>query len=160
MPMPALLGVDVGLHTGLALYGADGRLRWARSQHLGSIHHLRRAAPALLYGLPEAEFLLLEGGGPLADAWTAAAVRAGRSVERVSAETWRGELLYPREQRSGPDAKRAAESLARGVIGWSALSQPKTLRHDTAEAILVGLWGVIRLGWLAEVPSVIRQARP
>jgi len=44
----ALLAVDVGVRTGLALYGDDGRLRGYRSHNLGSIARLRRAAPAFI----------------------------------------------------------------------------------------------------------------
>ena len=37
-----LLAVDLGLRTGLAAFGDDGRLRWYRSQHFGSTASLRR----------------------------------------------------------------------------------------------------------------------
>lgn len=46
--MTALLAVDVGVRTGLALYGDAGRLRWYRSHNLGSIARLKRAAPAFI----------------------------------------------------------------------------------------------------------------
>jgi hypothetical protein len=35
--------VDLGLRSGLALFGSDGRLRWYRSQNFGSQSRLKRA---------------------------------------------------------------------------------------------------------------------
>ena len=154
--MTALLAVDVGVRTGLALYGDDGRLRWYRSHNLGSIARLRRAAPAFIseYG---ATVVVAEGGGSVADVWEAACDRLGVDYIRVSAERWRAELLLARDQRTGEDAKRTASAIARRVIEWSGAPRPTSLRHDAAEAILVGLWGVVRLGWL---PAIPRELRP
>ena len=42
---------------------------------------------------------------------------------------------------------------ARAVIEWSGAKRPTSLRHDAAEAILIGLWGALELGWLAELPQ-------
>jgi hypothetical protein len=148
-PSPCLLAVDLGLRTGLALYGDDGRLRWYRSQHFGAASSLRRRVPALLDGVSH---LVVEGGGPLASAWADAAAARHIELRWVSAETWRRAFLYPREQRSGERAKRVADELARRVIAWSAARRPTALRHDTAEAILIGLWGVLELGWLTDLP--------
>ena len=46
--MASLLAVDLGVRTGLACWGDDGRLRWYRSQNFGDAARLRRAIPALL----------------------------------------------------------------------------------------------------------------
>lgn len=75
----------------------------------------------------------------------------------ASAEDWRASLLYPREQRSGIDAKRTADVLARRVIEWSRAPRATSLRHDAAEAILIGFWGALSLGWLASVPLALRR---
>lgn len=153
----ALLAVDLGVRTGLALYGGDGRLRWYRSHNFGSAERLRRAVPALLDGIPALDLLVIEGGGALADAWLRAAARRALAVRQIGAEAWRQLFLLPREQRRGIDAKRHAGALARGVIEWSAAARPTALRHDAAEAILVGLWGVLDAGWLDTVPSALRR---
>lgn len=153
--MATLLAVDLGLRTGLALYGDDGRLRWYRSHNFGSPARLRRGVPALLDD--DMQWLIIEGGGSLAEIWEREAVRRERSVLRISAETWRARLLYDREQRSGLKAKNTADTLARRVIGWSGARQPTSLRHDAAEAILIGLWGVLEVGWLANVPPEMRR---
>jgi hypothetical protein len=154
--MQLLLAVDVGVRTGLATYGDDGRLRSYRSQNFGSAARLRSSVPALLDGTPSLACVVLEGGGPVADIWHAAARRRALDVLDVSAESWRKVLLYDREQRSGIGAKRVADGLARRVIAWSGAPRPTSLRHDAAEAILIGLWGALELGWLAAVPGEVR----
>jgi hypothetical protein len=73
--MQTLLAVDLGVRTGLALYGGDGRLLRYRSQNFGSAARLRRALPALLEAEPDLAWLVIEGGGPLADAWEREAAR-------------------------------------------------------------------------------------
>lgn len=155
--MAALLAVDLGLKTGLALFGEDGRVRWYRSQHFGNSGALKRAAQHLLRDSPDLAWIFLEGGGTLADVWQHQAQRQNVATRLVAAETWRQALLYPREQRCGRDAKQRAAELARRVIAWSAAPRPTALRHDTAEAILLGLWGVIDVGWLPAVPAELRR---
>jgi len=111
----------------------------------------------LLGGLPELAWLVLEGGGRLAGTWEREAERRGIRMLRTSAEEWRAKLLLPRERRSGLRAKRFAGDLARQVIAWSGARRPTSLRHDAAEAILVGLWGVLAVGWLRAPPSELRH---
>ncbi len=147
------------MRTGLALYGGDGRLLRYRSNNLGSTTRLRRAVPSLLRVGDDGaapDHLVLEGPKNLADLWTRVAHRWGIEVSVINAETWREQLLYRRQQRSGKDAKRNADELARRVIRWSGAPNPTSLRHDAAEAILVGLWGVLELGWLGELPHQLR----
>src|SRR4051794_22619685 len=84
--MPTLLAVDLGLRTGLALYGQDGRLLWCRSQHYGTRAALRRGVHGLLDANPEVSRLVLEGGGPIADIWVREARRRGIPVRQISAE--------------------------------------------------------------------------
>jgi hypothetical protein len=153
--MSSLLAVDLGLRTGLALYGQTGKLLWYRSRNFGSTAHLRRGVRAFLDELPELAWLVLEGGGNLAEIWQREAERRRLPVWQVSAEQWRPRLLLPRHQRRGSQAKRHADELARRVIEWSEAARPTSLRHDAAEAILIGLWGVLELGWLEELPPTI-----
>ena len=156
--MAALLAVDLGVRAGFACYGDDGRLRWYRSQNFGDIARLRRAIPGLLAQVDDLTRLVLEGGGPVAEGWASRAEDRDVVVTRVSAEEWRALFLLPREQRSGAQAKDVAQRLARRVIAWSGAPRPTSLRHDAAEAVLVGLWGVLAAGWLRRVPvEVLRQ---
>ena len=155
--MCSLLAVDLGIKTGLALFGHDGRLRWYRSHNFGTVARLRRGVQGVLSGIPHLAWLVLEGGGALAEIWERAAARSGVLVQQISAETWRRQFLYPREQRRGVQAKETAEVLARRVIAWSQVRRPTALRDDTAEAILIGLWGVLAVGWLPHLPDELRR---
>lgn len=150
-----LLAVDVGLATGLALYGADGRLLAYRSQHFGSAEALKRAVGRILAETADLAWLVIEGGGSLAEIWVREARRRMLAVQRVPAERWRARLLLRRQQRSGPQAKHSADGLARRVIEWSEAPRPTSLRHDAAEAILIGLWGVLEVGWLDGLPDAL-----
>lgn len=151
--MEHLLAVDMGLKTGLALYNRDGRLVWYRSQHYPAPRQLKSAVYGLFKETPDISRLVIEGGGPLADIWIKEARRRHLAIRQISAETWRKSFLYPRKQRSGSDAKAHAMAMARNIIQWSGARRPTSLRHDAAEAILAGLWGVIDAGWLAGLPK-------
>ncbi len=155
--MPSLLAVDLGVKTGLALFNRDGRLLWCRSHNFGTIKRLREGVYRMLGDVPDLSILVLEGGGAVAEVWEREAKRRSITLYKISAEEWRKKLLYPREQRSGPLAKHNAGHLARRVVAWSRMARPTSLRHDTAEAILVGLWGVLEVGWLKKLPAELRQ---
>ena len=152
----SLLAVDLGLKTGLALYARDGRLQWYRSRNFGSRSRLRRAAESILKQSDDVEVLVLEGGGDIAIPWIAEAKRKGLRVLQLQAGTWRKQLLLSRHQRSGKDAKKYADKLARSIIEWSAAKSPTSLRHDAAEAICIGLWGIHEIGWLDALPAGLR----
>ncbi len=152
-----LLAIDLGLRCGLALYGRDGRLVRFSSRRFASITTLKRAAWSVLAELPPLEVVIVEGDRALGEVWLKAVEKRGAEGRFVRPEQWRGALLYAREQRSGKDAKRHADALARAVIEWSGATRPTSLRHDAAEAILIGLWGVVELGWLEEVPAALRR---
>lgn len=153
--MADLLAVDLGLRTGLALYRPDARLAWYRSQHFATRASLRRGVHGLLDGLPGVSRLVLEGGGPIADIWVRDAQRRGLAVRQIAAEDWRGCFFDPKERRGRDRSKLTADGAARRVIEWSNAPRPTSLRHDAAEAILIGLWGVLEAGWLERVPDAI-----
>ena len=136
-----LLAIDVGLRTGIARFGPDGRLVAYRSQHFGSRAALRRGALRVLreWGLPS--LLVLEGGS-YAEAWERAAARVDVAVRTTTAEVWRERLLIPAQRRDAARAKAAAERHAREVIAAGGLPRPHSLRHDAAEAICLGAWAV------------------
>lgn len=152
-----LLAVDAGLRAGFALYGEESRLRWYRSRNYGSIGRLKKAAYGLVGELDGLAHLVVEGGGPAADPWLREAERRGIPALQLHAPTWRELLLLSRDRRSGSDAKDRADVLARRVIEWSQAPRPTSLRHDAAEAILIGLWAVVDVGWLDGVPETVRR---
>ena len=155
--MGSLLAVDLGLKTGMALFAENGRLLWYRSHNFGTTERLRHGVPWILNAISDLTALVIEGGGNLATVWEKEVERRGINLVRISAEKWRQLFLYDREQRSGSNAKKYAGEMARRVIAWSAAPRPTALRHDAAEAIMSGLWGLLHLGWLAELPKELQR---
>ncbi len=152
-----LLAVDLGLQSGMAMYGANGQLRWYRSQRFANPGQLRRTACRLLSGTEAVSWLISEGDVSLAAVWERVAMRQGVRVQRVSAHAWRDCLLRCPTGTEGPEAQRLTQNLARGVISWSGGSAPASLQQDAAEAILIGLWGAMSLGWLSQAPSEVYE---
>lgn len=152
-----LLAVDAGLRAGLALYGADGRLRWYRSRNYGSMARLKKAAYGIVGEVEGLARVVVEGGGGPSEPWLKEAERRAIPGIRIHAEAWRPSLLLSRDRRTGSDAKEQADTLARRVIEWSGAARPTSLRHDAAEAILLGLWAVVEAGWLDAVPGAVRR---
>lgn len=149
----AFLAVDAGLRTGLAGFDRSGRLLWCRSQHLPDMTRLKRFIRGELAVLPDLEQVVLEGGGDVARAWQRETQRlAGVGFMVISAEEWREAFLHPRERTGGRKAKDTAGILARRVAVWSGGRRPVTLRHDAAEAVMAGFYGVWRKGWLKVSP--------
>lgn len=155
--MLSLLSVDLGVKTGLALFDRNGRLVWCRSHNFGTLKRLRKGVYRILADVTDLSILVLEGGGVVAEVWEREARRRALTLYKISAEDWRQRLLYPRQQRSGPAAKHNAGHIARRVIEWSQRPQPSSLRHDTVEAIMAGLWGVLEVGWLKQLPAELKQ---
>ena len=151
--MSALLAVDAGLRTGLALLDRRGRLQWCRSHNLGTMVRLKKAAARVLFELPLLEYLVVEGGGQIAGVWENAAARRGLPCMVIQAHEWRADFLLPREMASGDRAKAAACALVARVVRGEGWSSPTTPGHDAAEAALVGLWAAVRLGW-RPMPSI------
>ncbi|MEM8530456.1 MAG: hypothetical protein AAGF95_06415 [Chloroflexota bacterium] len=145
------------MRAGLALYNHDGRLVWYRSHNFGSTTRLRRGVYSLLNDIPHLAWIILEGGGNIADIWLKEAARRKLGIHQINAETWRERFLYSREQRSGQQAKNHADQFARRIITWSSATNPTSLRHDAAEAIAIGMWGVLEVGWLEQLPSAVRR---
>lgn len=153
----SLLAVDLGVRTGLALYDGDGQLVWYRSHNFGNQVRLKRGAYGILKDVPEVETIILEGGGGIAEIWKREGHKRGLEVLVISAETWRPMFLHKRERTNAADAKRHAGTFARKVINYFGAPKTKALRHDAAEAILVGLWGVLRTGRLSDVPPELKR---
>jgi hypothetical protein len=154
-----LVAVDLGLRTGIAVYDGAGRLLRYGSRNLGSRSRLRGGADALLREVGRVDVLVVEGDRDLGAVWARRAERWGADAIEVTPERWRTTLLHPRERRSGREAKAAADALARRVIDELGRQAPTSLTHDAAEAILIGLWGCLRLGWLEELPPTIDPRR-
>jgi hypothetical protein len=154
---PTLLAVDLGLRTGMALYGHKSGLMWYRSRNFGTRQRLRKAVFSLLNEIENLQHIVIEGGGELLTIWQKEADRRNINLAVVDAAMWRSPLLYPREQTTGTRAKNSADSLARRTIEWSGAARPTSLRHDAAEAIVIGLWYMLEIGWLHEEPPFLQR---
>lgn len=152
---PTLLAVDLGLRTGLAVYAKDGRLLRYRSTHFPNVGALKRALPRVLDEAPGVAWVVCEGDQHLATIWRRLAEKRGAEVLWASAEVWRPSLLEAWERRDGVGAKEAADRLARRVIEVCGAKRPTSLTHDAAEAILIGLWGLLQVGWISALPAGI-----
>lgn len=146
-PPRRILAVDLGLRAGLAELGPDGRLLRYRSTNFGTVERLKRAIPGVLDAVPDLARLVVEGDRRLAERWIREAERRSVPAVAVAPEAWR-EALFG-HQPATDRAKAQADTAARRVIAWSGCARPTSLRHDAAEAILIGLWGALDAGWIA-----------
>ena len=157
------LAVDLGLRTGFAVYGPGGGgaiLRRYWSAHLGSRKVLKRAAGSVVRDVPGLAAIVVEGDRAMAELWAQAGERVGATTRRVAPEEWRAVLLWPRERSPSATAKKVARDKARQVVDWSRRSDDGppavkgTLRTDTADAIMIGLWAEVDAGRLtrADLP--------
>lgn len=151
--MSALLAVDAGVRTGLALLDRGGQLLWCRSHNLGSMARLKKAANRTLFALPDLEYVVVEGGGQAADIWEHAAAKRSLAFWLIQADHWRVDFLLPRERQSGHKAKTTACALMEKIMRAEGRPSPTALGHDAAEAALIGLWAVTKLGW-RNMPSI------
>lgn len=137
-----LLSVDLGIKTGLALFDKKGCLIWCRSHNFGDAQRLKRAVHNILEELSGLRYLVIEGGGRLAEAWKKEADKRGISVIETTAETWRSEFFTSKKQRNAKTAKASAVKLATELLKDTDSAYKKNLNHNTAEAVLIGLWAV------------------
>ncbi len=142
-----LLAVDLGLRCGIAVFDDDGKLRRYRSTNFGKRRRLKQAAYRLVRDAGPPSYLVVEGDRDLGEIWSKAAEKQGAETIRVAPETWRRDLLDRRQRRTGSDAKEAADELAREVIDRTGADKPTSLRHDAAEAILIGWWALQEVDW-------------
>lgn len=146
----AILAVDLGLRCGLACFVDAGALVWFRSQNLGTVTRMKRAIPVVLDECAGLSAVVVEGDRRYGELWQKAAENRGATFSFVAPEVWRRDLLLPREQRSGADAKEAADRKARAIIeasiaAGSPVRRPRTrLVDDVAEAICIGAWAARR----------------
>jgi hypothetical protein len=154
--MPGLLAIDLGLRSGLAWFDQEGRLVRYRSASFADRARFKLGVVSLLQEGPGVVAAVAEGDARLGKVWARALERQGVELELIAAERWRPALFSARERRSKEAAKRAADELARRVIGWSGCARPTSLTDDAAEAICVGLWAVVQRGWLVELPEALR----
>ncbi|MBU1219765.1 hypothetical protein KKF34_05725 [Myxococcota bacterium] len=149
-----LLAVDLGLKTGLALFDNRGTLLWYRSHNVGSRANLKRAVHTILRQLTSLKYIYVEGDRALGEIWKKEGTKVGATLTFVSPETWREVFMYERQMEDSKTAKETAVKMAtRAVALLSPNKSPIPLRHDTAEAILLGVYAIYKEGWLETIPD-------
>lgn len=141
-----VLAIDVGLKAGLAWFTAEGELIRARSTRFPNRTVLKKALPAIWTEQQGVMQVVLEGQGEIADIFRKSAERASIPVQQFSAEQWREDMLLPRQQRSGKQAKANAETIAMQIARACGKPPKCAYDDDAAEAILFGLWFLTRTG--------------
>jgi hypothetical protein len=145
--MSTLLAVDLGVRTGFALYNSQGELLWYRSRNYGNKQRLRSDIQNMLSQIPSLSYVILEGGGDIARIWLKECRIRNISFRQIYAEEWRKDLFDPREVRTGEQAKQSAIQLAKKIISKCNGPKSTSMMDDAAEAILVGYWGLVQMGW-------------
>lgn len=151
-----LLSVDLGVKTGFAMFRSDGRLLWFRSQNFGNKVRLRKAIPWILSLEEEIDYIVIEGGGPLRKIWDTRLEKRNISVMHIMAEDWRHDIMLEREQRKGVMAKEKALEYAGKFLRNQSVGKTGGLNIDAAEAILIGVWGMKKLGWINSTHEMFR----
>ena len=151
---PVLLAVDLGLRSGVASFTQEGRLISYRSTNFGTVTRLKRGVTTIIP--KQLAVLITEGDSHLASIWERLAEKRGAISLRVAPHEWRHMLYGTSELIDGCNWKQKAVQFAEHVISWSGCPRPTSLRHDAAEAICIGLCGVIKVGWLPGVPEELQ----
>ena len=162
---PLLVSLDLGLRFGWAFYTQEGLLIGYGSHHCGGRVQLKKCAYALIQSLPQGSEVWIEGGGPLLKFWSKPAVKRNFKVKTFHAHQWRtlcfGLSSSSSKSLSTKEAKSKAlvwakylielqchqKKLDSGSMGQK-LKKVSSLRHDTAEAILMGWWALFQTGWI------------
>lgn len=146
--LAAILAIDLGLRTGLAVWDDRGRLRTWNLIRFRSPRALRDGIRTLVRDLDEDVVLAVaEGDTDLARIWSRALSARDIPVRTVSAHTWRRDVFADRPDLDGKEAKQAAITLARRLIRERADRGAPHLRHDAAEAICLGYWAAWTERW-------------
>ena len=154
--MEFLLSIDLGVKTGFAMFNSQSELLWFRSHNFGNKARLKKAIPWVLNLEDEMDYIVIEGGGPLRKLWDAQLEKRNISVMHIMAEDWRSELLFDREQRKGKKAKEFAVRYAENFLTKTSAKKTNELNVNAAEAILIGIWAMKKLGWLNNFHDLIR----
>lgn len=146
---PHVLAIDLGLRLGWSCYQSDGQLIAYGSHHCAQANKLNALSYNALKSLPPQSQLFVEGSGRLLKYWVKNAKRFELSMTTLHAEEWRIDCLPLKQRRCGKSAKAGALKIARTLIKSNASQAAASLRHDAAEACLIGWWALYQLGWIS-----------
>ena len=146
---PHLLAIDLGLRLGWSCFQSNGQLIAYGSHHCGQANKLNAISYKALKALPFGSHIVVEGNGRLLKYWSKNAVKFDLGLTIIHAEQWRATCLSAADRQDGKLAKLAALRLAHKLIRVTAQHGAVTLRHDAAEACLIGWWGLHHVGWIS-----------
>lgn len=166
-----LMAIDLGLKSGVALFGRNGKLLRYEQFHFQK-DSLDKTVKSLLTtweqeardhghscdgdidnNPPRVTHLVLEGADSfMLRAWMDATNcdKNTVSILRVSPEEWRAELLQEKERLSASNAKAASRLIARQIVNDFGIMP----RHegkfttDVAEAVCLGFYVCYKMGWV------------
>ena len=147
---PHLLSIDLGLRFGWSCFDQKTRLIAYGSHHCGQANKLGNIAYSVMKVLPSNSVVLVEGNSELYKHWQRNAQKFQIPIIQVYAEGWRHDCLSQKEQVDGKRAKEAAIRIAKTLIKSQSGQGSHSLRHDAAEACLMGWWGLKQLQWISE----------
>ena len=147
---PHLLAIDLGLRLGWSCFQSDAQLIAYGSHHCGQANKLNALSYKALKALPLGSHVIIEGNGRLLKYWTKNAAKFDLDLTIIHAERWRATCLSTATSHDGKLAKNAALKIAHQLIRNRAKQGAVTLRHDAAEACLIGWWGLHHLGWISD----------
>lgn len=146
--LAAILAIDLGLRTGVAVWDDTARLRTWQTIRFRSPRALQQGVRTVVRDLDDdVVFAVTEGDLDLARPWDRALTARGIRVLHVQAHQWRRDVFADQPDLDGKAAKRAALALARRLIREHAARGVPHLKHDAAEAICLGYWAAWREGW-------------
>lgn len=147
--MNTLLAVDLGVKTGYALYSDNGDLIRYHSHNFGNAQRLKKGVHGILKSCKNLQHLYIEGGGKLEKYWSKEAAKLGVKVNQLHAHDWRKEI-YPtaKHQDKSKQTKIFAEKKALEILSKQNAPAPSSLTHDVAEAILIGYYACLQIGWI------------
>lgn len=146
--MKTLLAIDLGVKTGWASYSLTGNLLDYGSHNYGNASRLKKAVYPMLTNFGGLRYLVIEGGGKLTKYWVNVARQLDIEVIQTHAHNWRKDLFKKKDITNTKHMKQHAEEKAREIIERAELSQPKSMMHDAAEAIMIGYWACLQAGWI------------
>lgn len=138
------------------MFNSEAELLWFRSQNFGNKVRLKKAIPWVLNLKDEIDYLVIEGGGPLRKIWDQQLERKNITVMHIMAEDWRKELLFERERRKGKKAKAIAMLCADRFLKNRSAKKTSELNVNAAEAIMIGIYGMKKLGWIDNPQELFR----
>ncbi len=138
------------------MFNSNADLLWYKSQNFGNKARLRKAIPWILKQEDEIDYIVIEGGGPLRKLWDTQLEKRNINIMHIMAEDWRRELLFNREQRKGKKAKKFAIQFAENFLMKIGSKKTSELNVNAAEAILIGIWAMKKLGWINNPEHLFR----